>query len=144
MTTPPVPSILTSRVQSFTVDGTDFSGQTASATVKGTPGSDRMLGEVAPSNDYTIEITAGQDLTVESLWTMMFTRTNEQVPIILKPYGNNDAPSESQPWVRINAWIAEPDGDLIGGDAETSTTTKRMFSVSWVCDRPVLVTVTGS
>jgi len=140
MPTAPIPAILTSRVQSFTVDGTDFSGQTASATVKGTPGDDRFLNQAAPENEYTIEITAGQDLTVQSLWYLMFTRVNEQVPIVLKPYGNEDEPSETQPWVTVNAWVAEPDGDIIGGDAQTSTTTKRMFAVSWRCDRPALVT----
>jgi len=144
MTTAPIPNILTTRAQSFTIDGTDFANQAASATIKGSPGKDRMLGEVAPENEYAIEITAGQDLTVQSLWYLMFTRVNEQVSVVLKPYGNDDEPSETQPWVSVNAWVAEPDGDLIGGAADTSTTTKRMFSVSWACDRPVLITTTGA
>lgn len=141
MTTTPIPSILTSRIQSFLVDGTDYSGQSSSASIQSAPTGLRFLGRAAPENEYTINITAGQDLTVNSLWMLMYTRTDEQVPVILKPYGNDDAPSAEKPWVSVTAWIAEPSGgDLIGGDADTSTTTKRTFSVSWQCDRPILIT----
>lgn len=140
MTTTPIPNILTSRVQSFTVGGIDFSGQAASASIQAKTGDFRPLGKPAPENDYTVEITAGQDLTTQSLWYLMFTQTNTQVEVILKPYGNDDAPTEDMPWVSTTAWVSEPSGDLVGGGAEASTTAKRTFAVSWVCSRPVLVT----
>jgi hypothetical protein len=134
-----MPNILTTRVQSFDIDGVDFSLQAASATIKSKPGDFRPLGAAAPDSEYSIEITAGQDLTAASLWHMAFTQANTEVQIIMRPYGNDHAPTATKPWVVVTATIAEPDGDLIGGGAEKSTTQKRTFTITWPCDRPVPV-----
>lgn len=130
-------NILTTRVQSFDIDGTDYSLEAASATIKGTPGDFRPLGAAAPDSEYSIEITAGQDLTAASLWHMAFTQANTEVLVIMRPYGNDDAPTATKPWVTTIATIAEPDGDLIGGGPETSTTKKRTSVFTWPCERPV-------
>jgi hypothetical protein len=130
-------NILTTRVQSFSIDDVDYSLQAASATIKGTPGDFRPLGAAAPDSEYSIEITAGQDLTAASLWHMAFTEANTEVLVMMRPYGNDDAPTALKPWVYTIATIAEPDGDLIGGGPEKSTTSKRTFAITWPCERPV-------
>lgn len=132
-------NILTTRVQSFDIDGTDYSLQAASATIKAAAGDFRPLGAAAPDAEYSIEITAGQDLTATSLWHLAFTQANTEVPIIMRPYGNNDEPTTLKPWVYVLATIAEPEGDLIGGGVETSTTKKRTSVFTWPCERPVVI-----
>lgn len=132
-------NILTTRVQSFDIDGVDYSLEAASATIKGAPGDFRPLGAAAPDSEYSIEITAGQDLTAASLWQLAFSQANTEVPIVMRPYGNDDAPTALKPWVLTTATIAEPDGDLIGGGPETSTTKKRTSVFTWPCERPVIV-----
>ena len=132
-----MPNILTTRVQSFDIDAVDYSLQAASATIKGTPGDFRPLGAAAPDSEYSIEITAGQDLTAASLWHLAFTQANTEVLVTMRPYGNDDAPTALKPWVYTIATIAEPDGDLIGGGPETSTTKKRTSVFTWPCERPV-------
>lgn len=132
-----MPNILTTRVQSFSIDDVDYSLQAASATIKGTPGDFRPLGAAAPDSEYSIEITAGQDLTAASLWHVAFTQANTEVLVMMRPYGNDDEPTALKPWVYTMASVAEPDGDLIGGGPETSTTKKRTFTITWPCERPV-------
>lgn len=134
-----MPNILTTRVQSFDIDGVDYSLEAAAASIKGTPGDFRPLGAAAPDSEYSIEITTGQDLTTASLWRMAYTQANTEVAIIMRPYGNDDAPTALKPWVYTLATIAEPDGDLIGGGPETSTTRKRTSVFTWPCERPQII-----
>lgn len=132
-------NILTSRVQSFMVDSVDYSLGASSAQIIPEPSDFRPLGAAAPENEYMLEITLGQDLTTASLWTLAFTSANTEVPVILKPYGNDDAPTALKPWVYTVAVIAEPNDVLIGGGPETSTTAKRTSTMSWPCERPQII-----
>ena len=133
-------SILQTRATHFSVDGIEFGGQATAATIKSSANGWRPLDSLVAEFDYTIDITAGQDLGPDSLWSVVYTQAGQLVPIVLKPYGNADAPSEDKPWVSTTAIVMEPDGDFIGGAQEESTTTRRTFEVSWSCDRPVLIT----
>jgi hypothetical protein len=137
-------AIITTRATKFLVGDTDFTGQASQATVQSAAGnSDFITFEAAAmggNRDYTISITAGQDLAASSLWYMTFSQTGEDVECILKPYGNADTPTVDEPWVSVTATITEPDGDWIGGKADPSTTARQTFDVSWSCTRPVLIT----
>lgn len=136
-----MPKILTSRVQSFMVDDVDYSLEAVSAQIVANPTDFRPLGAGAPENEYAVQIEAGQDLTTTSLWTLAYTNTNQAVQVVLKPYGNNDEPSLLKPWVVTIAIVTEASDTIIGGDAETSTTAKRTFSMTWPCiDKPRVVT----
>lgn len=133
-------SILTTRVTHFSVDGIEFGGQASAATIKSKANAWRPLNSLVADFDYTIDVTAGQDLSAASLWSVIFTQAGQLVPIVLKPYGNIDAPTADKPWVSTTAIVTQPEGDLIGGAQDASTTTRRTVSVTWDCDLPVLVT----
>lgn len=138
-------SIITTRVTNFEIQQdvvapVDFSNQASAATINSAANDWRPLGSLVAERDYTIDITAGQDLAADSLWHLIYTSAGQEVTVTLKPYGNSDAPSEAQPWVRVTAIVAEPDGALVGGAQAADTTTRRTLSVTWQCTRPVLVT----
>lgn len=137
-------SIITTRATYFLVGDTDFSDSSSVATIASAAGASDFVSFQAARNggnrDYTLNITAGQDLAASSLWYMTYSQTGQDIDCILKPYGNDDAPSEDQPWVKTTATISEPNGDWIGGAADPSTTARQTFQVSWSCTRPVLVT----
>lgn len=136
-------SILTTRVTHFEVDDVDFSCAATAATIKSAEGSWRPLCKASAEREYTIEIVAGQDLTADSLWHIAFTQADQEVEVVLKPYGNADAPTADKPWVTTTATVVEPDGDLVGGSQDGSVTTRRTTTLVWPCTRPVLVTSTG-
>ena len=133
-------SILQTRIQNFSVDAVEFGGQTSSVTIKSKANGWRPIDSLVAEFDFTIDITAGQDLSAASLWQIAFTQAGQLVPIVLKPYGNLDAPTVDKPWVTTTAIVTMPEGDLIGGAPDASTTTRRTFAVTWDCDLPVLVT----
>lgn len=79
---------------------------------------------------YALEFTAVQDAETGSLWDQVFTVAGTTVACIVKPYGNTVA-SATQPHFTFNAVVKEPDGDFLGGEANSSTTSRFTFDASW-------------
>ncbi|WP_156409701.1 hypothetical protein [Nocardioides sp. Soil796] len=77
-------------------------------------------------------MTLVQDLATGSLWREVWDNTGTEVPFTLAPYGNA-APAAGQGHVVGNAVISEPDGDLLGGEANASTTARFTIDVEWSC-----------
>lgn len=91
--------------------------------------------------EYRLECTAVQDMATGTIWDQVWTAAGTTVAFLLKPYGNATATVE-QPHFTGNATITEPDGDLIGGEADSSTSARQVIEISWVCDaKPTKVTV---
>lgn len=80
--------------------------------------------------DYALEFTAVQDATTGSLWDEVWTNAGTEVPVVLVPYGN-DIASASEPHFEMNAIISEPDGTILGGEADASATAKMTFECEW-------------
>lgn len=92
------------------------------------------------ARDYALVITLVQDLASGSLWREIFDNAGDDVPCTVMPYGNA-APSAGEPHVDVTATITEPDGDLLGGEANKSNTAKMTIDVTFPCTgKPVLVT----
>jgi hypothetical protein len=91
--------------------------------------------------DYKLHIVAVQDAAAATLWSLVFEESGTSVPCILKPYGNAAA-SVAQPHFTFNAVVTEPDGALLGGEADKSTTARMTFEAEWPLEaKPVKVTV---
>lgn len=81
--------------------------------------------------DYILELTAVQDPgTEDSIWDMVWEMTGQEVDVIVKPYGNATA-SATQPHFTGTVVIKMPDGDLLGGEADASTTAKFVTELEW-------------
>lgn len=90
--------------------------------------------------EYRLDLTIVQDAETGSLWDKIWSAAGTTVPFSVNPYGN-EVPSTTQPHFSGNATITEPDGDLIGGEADASTTARFTVEVSWVLDaKPTKVT----
>ncbi len=88
---------------------------------------------------YTLEGTARQDLVAGTLWDKIWTAAGSSAAVIVKPYGSAAA-SATTPWFTGNVTIVEPDGDLIGGEADASVTARMTFDFAWVfAAKPVRV-----
>jgi hypothetical protein len=92
------------------------------------------------ARQYNLEITMVQDAVAGSLWDLMFTAPGTEIDYTIAPYGNA-VPSPTQPHFTGTAVVSEPDGDLLGGEADASTTARMTASVVWPCTgKPVRVT----
>jgi hypothetical protein len=89
---------------------------------------------------YTLKFVAVQDTTTGTLWDQVWTHAGETVTGTVAPYGN-ETPTVSEPHFTISAIITEPDGDLLGGEANASSTARFTFEVEWeLTAKPVKVT----
>jgi len=90
--------------------------------------------------DYALEFTAVQDATTGSLWDEVWTNAGTEVPVVLVPYGN-DVATPTEPHFEMTAIISEPDGTLLGGEADASATAKFTVECEWkLTDKPLRVT----
>ena len=90
--------------------------------------------------DYALEITAVQDAATASLWDKVWTAAGTEVPVTMVPYGNA-APTATEPHFDMTAIISEPDGTLLGGEADASATNRFTFEVEWkLTGKPTRVT----
>jgi hypothetical protein len=128
----------------LTIGGTDFTAQVSKTTiVSGAADSDfTTFADAAAggAREYRLEFTAVQDPATGTLWDKVWTAAGTTVAFIVKPAGGTTA-SPTQPHFTGNAVITEPDGDLLGGEADASSTARFTFECSWVCTaKPVRLT----
>lgn len=135
---------LGTRTLVLTIGGTDYSAQVSKAVItSGEKDSDFITfadAAAGGAREYRLEFTAVQDMASSTLWDKVWTVPGTTVAGLLKPYGNAAA-SVSQPHYTFNAVITEPDGDFIGGEADSSVSARMTFECSWVLDaKPTKVT----
>lgn len=83
------------------------------------------------ARDYTLKFTATQDpADSTSLWNLIFGSAGTTVAISLNPYGGTTF-SATNPGFSGNVVIKEPDGTLLGGDADDSTSARFTMDVEW-------------
>lgn len=138
---------LGTRLLELTIGGEDVTAEVSKAViVSGEADSDFVTFADAAAGgkrEYRLEFTAVQDAETGSLWDKIWSAAGTTVPFVLMPYGN-EIPSTTQPHFSGNVTVTEPDGDLIGGEADASTTARFVIEGSWVLDaKPTKVTTAG-
>lgn len=126
------------------IDGVEYDEETSTAKVtSGESDADFLTFADARrggSRQYNLEFTAAQDMAAGTLWTLIWEGAGTEVPFLIKPYGN-DVATVAEPHLSGTAVVSEPDGDMLGGDADVSTTAKMTYSVVWKCtEKPEVVT----
>lgn len=93
------------------------------------------------SRKYTLKFTATQDPgDTTSLWTKLWTAAGTTAAVSVNPYGITTF-TATNPGFTGNVTIKEPDGTLVGGGADASTTAKFTIDVEWdFTAKPTLVT----
>jgi hypothetical protein len=93
------------------------------------------------ARDYALRFVAAQDHVTGTLWDLVWTGAGTEVAGTYMPYGNT-TPSVSEPHYDFTAVVSEPDGDFMGGDADTSTTAVMTIECEWkLTGKPTKVTV---
>lgn len=88
---------------------------------------------------YKLHVVAAQDASTGTFWDKMWTKVGQDVAVTIKPYSGVASPAT--PWFTGTVTIVEPNGVMLGGDADGSTTNVFTIDVEWVFTaRPVRVT----
>lgn len=128
-------AVLGTRSLLLSIGGTEYNMNVSNCTIEsGAADSDfTTFADAAAggARQYTLNFTAVQDPAAGSLWDKVFTSAGSSIAVIVKPAGGTAA-SATTPWFSGNVTITEPDGTLLGGDANSSTTARFTFAVSWV------------
>ena len=65
-----------------------------------------------------------------SVWDLIWSASGTTVPAVIKPNGGA-TPSATTPTFTGNVVVTEPDGDLLGGEANASTSAKFTVEINW-------------
>lgn len=80
---------------------------------------------------HTLEFTAMQDpADADSIWNLVWASAGSTVTVEIDPYGGGE-PSLANPMFTGSVIVAEPDGDLLGGDANPSSTARWTMDLKW-------------
>lgn len=133
---------LGTRLLKLSIDGDDVTAEVSKAVITSNDaGSDfTTFADAAAggAREYRLEFTAVQDpVTAASVWRKVWDSAGDSVDFILNPVGGVAA-GPANPMYSGTVTITEPDGDLLGGSADKSTTARFTFDCAWVCDaKPV-------
>jgi hypothetical protein len=134
---------LGTRALVLTIATVDYTAQVAKAVIS-SEASDSDFVSFADaasggSRTYKLNLVFTQDLASTGLWNTVWSAAGTDVAFLLKPYGNAAA-SAAQPHYSGTVTITEPDGDLVGGEANASTSARFTTEVAWTCTgKPVKV-----
>jgi hypothetical protein len=122
------------RALKLVVDGTEYTSSVSSVTIDSAE-SDSDFTSFADAaaggaRKYTLGLTLKQNPDANSLWRLMWDETGTEVPVIVRPNGGT-APSATTAEFQGTVIISEPDGTLLGGEANKSGTARMTTSVSW-------------
>lgn len=81
--------------------------------------------------EYALEFTATQDpADSTSIWSKVWDHAGDTVAVKVLPYGGATV-SATNPSFEGSVVITEPDGTLLGGDADASTTARFTMELAW-------------
>lgn len=124
------------RLLKIEVDGDEYTAQVSKAAFRSAPTeSDFVSFEDAANGgarDYFLDVIAMQDAATGSFWDLVWSQAGAELPVTVMPYGNAAA-SAGEPHFTATVVVQEPDGDLLGGEANRSTSARQKIEVSWPC-----------
>lgn len=127
-------SAIGTRSLTLEVDGTEVTAQVSTCVIKSKETDSDFVSFYDASQgggrQYTLALTATQDPTTGSVWDQVWSHAGETIPCLVRPYGNT-TPSVGQPHWQCDAIISEPDGDLLGGEADASPSNRFVIEVEW-------------
>ncbi|HTW15134.1 MAG TPA: hypothetical protein VMF51_08390 [Nocardioides sp.] len=134
---------LGTRLLQLSIGGTDFTAQVFNVEIvsRAADSDQTTFSEAAAGGGriYSLKMVMTQDTAATGLWNKIWTVPGTTVAALIKPYGNVAASATQQHWSG-NVTITEPDGTLLGGDADASTTARWSVEVSWdFTAKPTLV-----
>jgi hypothetical protein len=127
------------RLAVLLVDDVEYTDSISTATIRSAEtDSDFVSFEDAAAGgrrDYTLAIVMKQNTTAASLWDVVWAQAGADLDVELWPNGRPGTPftpTPTQPRFSGTVTITDPDGDLLGGEANPSTSARQTTEVEWM------------
>lgn len=135
-----------SRALVFRLDSTDFTGAVKDVRIKSSETDSDFVSfadaAAGGARDYTLAITLKQDTDSTSLWYYIWNEAGATNTYEVWPNGyNGGTATTTYPKFSGSVIIQDPDGDLIGGEANASATMRFVSEVEWKCTAKPTLTV---
>ncbi|MFT4010870.1 MAG: hypothetical protein QM655_12610 [Nocardioidaceae bacterium] len=132
------------RLIAIYVDEIDRSDEVAKAIISADDADSGFLSFLAARSGgdraYALDMIIAQDHGTGTLWDLVWTGAGTEVSGVYAPYGN-ETPSDAEPHYGFTAVVSEPDGDFLGGEANTSTAAVATIEVIWpLTGKPTKIT----
>ncbi|GAA0978212.1 hypothetical protein ENKNEFLB_02831 [Nocardioides aquaticus] len=125
---------LGTRLLTLTIGGEEYAAQVSNCRITtGEADSDFVSFAQAAAGggrEYKLAFTAVQDPDADTIWDLVWTQAGSTVAAVIKPNGGTVA-GPATPHFTGNVVITEPDGDILGGEANASSTAKFTFEAEW-------------
>lgn len=121
------------------VDGADYTSEVSNARITSAETDSDFVSfaqaAAGGARDYFLALTMKQNTTAGALWDVMWTQAGEDLPFEIWPNGHpvDDIATVSQPRITGTATVKDPDGDMLGGDADPSPSARQVSEVEWQC-----------
>jgi hypothetical protein len=136
-------NIVGSRKLELYIDGVNVTGEVSSVILASAETDSEFVSFedalAGAARDYTLKITIRQDTATDSLWYVIWSAAGDDLEYEFWPNGGSPTPGASTPVLTGQVTIMEPDGDLLGGEANMSPRKVRVTEVEWPCtEKPTL------
>lgn len=126
---------LGTRSLKMTVDGVDYTADVSKVVIKSAAADSDFVSfaqaAAGGSREYSLAFTATQDpADATSVWNIMWDLAGTEVDVEVLPYGGAVI-SATNPAFTGTVVVSEPDGDLLGGEADASTTARMTIDLEW-------------
>lgn len=122
------------RLIAISVDGTDRSADAATAIIESGPADAGFQSFAAARaggvRDYSVNLTIAEDHAAGSLWSLMYDSPGTEVDFTYTPYFGS-AISPTAPVYNATAIVMEPDGAIMGGEANSAPGATATVEVTW-------------
>lgn len=121
---------LGTRSLTLTVGGVSRTADVSDCRIVSAPIRPEMVAICGPTREYWLKGVAVQDPSVGSLWDLVWDHADDEVEVVLRPAGGSVA-SDTEPAFVGTVTVTEPDGDMLGGQADPSSANRFVFEINW-------------
>lgn len=123
---------LGTRSLTLTVAGVSRTGDVSDCRIVSGPMPENRRKLCGPDREYRLQGVAAQDPVEGSLWDLVWSSgIDTQAEVEIRPAGGVIA-SSAQPVFLGTVTVTEPDGNLLGGEADPSVGGRFTFEIDWI------------
>lgn len=119
------------------IGATDYSDAVSDARIKSDEDDSDFVSfaqaAAGGARKYVLALTMAQDTASTSLWYFLWSQAGTTQTVEVWPNGRpvSGTATATQPKFTCSAVVSEPNGDLLGGQADKSTTARFVSEVEW-------------